>query len=39
MSSNLKPETLKNLSDFLSGGPKEDGASKDGPGTGEKGKS
>lgn len=39
MSSNLKPEALKNLSDFLSGGAKEGGTTKGGSDPGKKGKS
>lgn len=39
MSSNLKPEALKNLSDFLSGGAKEGDAPKGGSDPGKKGKS
>ncbi len=38
MSSNLKPEALKNLSDFLSGGAKEGDSPKGSSDTGKKGK-
>ncbi len=39
MSSNLQPDTLKNLSDFLSGGGKERTGDKGGPDSTKKGKS
>jgi len=39
MSSNLQPDTLKNLSDFLSGGGKEGTGDKSGPDPAKKGKS